>query len=61
MVEPHSPVEYRAAEVLTGQEHHRIYRMMKPKVIALLNGDIEVNGIIAPADGFSTTELASCR
>jgi hypothetical protein len=50
-----------ALDGLTPEGRHRIYRMMKLKVIALLDGDIEVNGIIAPADGFSTTELASCR
>jgi hypothetical protein len=31
----------------------------KPKAVALLDGDIEVNGDIAPANEVSTLEIAS--
>jgi hypothetical protein len=44
---------------LEPEERHRIYKMMGLKVVALLDGGIEVSGIIGPTDGFSTSETSS--
>ena len=49
-------------EVLDGlapDERHRIYKMMKLKATALLDGGVEINGVIAPTDDVSALELAS--
>ena len=43
------------------EERHRIYRMMKLKATAMLDGGLEVNGIISPADEVGALELAPCR
>jgi hypothetical protein len=50
-----------ALDGLAPEERHRIYRMMKLKAAALLDGGIEVNGNIAPANEVSTLEIASWR
>jgi site-specific DNA recombinase len=48
-----------ALDGLAPEERHRIYRMIKLKAAALLDGGIEVSGNIAPANEVSTVELAS--
>jgi hypothetical protein len=44
---------------LAPEERHRIYRMMKLRVAALLDGGIEINGVITPTDDVGALELAS--
>ena len=51
----YSPYEAAAWALVS----HRIYKMMRLKVVALLDGGIEVSGIIGPAEGFSTSETSS--
>jgi site-specific DNA recombinase len=48
-----------ALDGLVPEERHRIYRMIKLRAAALLDGGIEVSGNIAPANEVSTVELAS--
>jgi site-specific DNA recombinase len=50
-----------ALDDLAPEERHRIYRMMKLKAIALLDGGVEVNGIISTADEVVALEIAPCR
>ena len=50
-----------ALDGLAPEERHRIYKMMNLKTTALLDGGVEVNGVVAPSDEFGTSELASCR
>jgi hypothetical protein len=55
---------YMAPEALDGmapEERHRIYKMMKLKAIALLDGGVEFNGVIASTDEVGALELASWR
>jgi hypothetical protein len=49
----------QALDGLAPEERHRIYGMMTPKASALLDGGMEVNGNIAPADEVDTLEIAS--
>ncbi len=48
-----------ALDGLASEERHRIYKMMKLKATALLDGSVEVNGVIAPTDEVCALELAS--
>jgi hypothetical protein len=48
-----------ALDGLAPEERHQIYRMIKLKAAALLDGGIEVSCNIAPANEVSTVELAS--
>jgi chromosome segregation ATPase len=48
-----------ALDELAPEERHRIYKMMKLRASALLDGGVEVNGIIAPVDEVGVLELAS--
>ena len=48
-----------ALDGLAPEERHRIYRMIKLRVAALLDGGIEINGNIAPANEVGTLEIAS--
>jgi hypothetical protein len=48
-----------ALDELAPEERHRIYKLMKLKASALIDGGIEVNGNIALANEVSTLEIAS--
>jgi hypothetical protein len=48
-----------ALDGLASEERHRISKMMKLKATALLDGSVEVDGVIAPTDEVSALELAS--
>ena len=48
-----------ALDGLAPEKRHRIYGMMKPRASALLDGGMEVNGNIAPADEIDTLEITS--
>jgi hypothetical protein len=48
-----------ALDGLAAEKHHRIYKMMKLKATALLEGVVEVNGVITPTDDVGALELAS--
>jgi hypothetical protein len=48
-----------ALDGLAPEERHRIYTMMKLRVAALLDGGIEINGNIAPANEVDTLEIVS--
>jgi hypothetical protein len=59
LIESLANIAPEALNQLEPEERHRIYKMMGLKVVALLDGGIEVSGIIGPADGFSTSETLS--
>jgi hypothetical protein len=48
-----------AIDGLAPEVRHRIYKMMKLRVFAHLNGGIEINGNIAPVNKVGTLEIAS--
>ena len=48
-----------AIEGLAPEECHRIYKMMKLRVFALLNGGMEINGNIARVNEVGTLQIAS--
>jgi hypothetical protein len=48
-----------AIDGLAPEERHRIYKIMKLRASALLDGGIEINGNIAPANEVDTLEIAS--
>jgi hypothetical protein len=49
----------KALDELAPEERHRIYKMMKLKATALLDGGVEVNGVVAPTNEVGALELAS--
>ncbi len=48
-----------AIDGLAPEERHRIYKIMKLRASALLDGGIEINGNIAPANEVDALEIAS--
>ena len=48
-----------ALDELAPEERHRIFKMMKLKATALLDGGVEVNGVVAPTNEVGALELAS--
>ncbi len=50
-----------ALDGLAPEKRHRIYKVMKLKATALLDGGVEVNGVSASTDKLDALELASWR
>ena len=59
LLESRADMMPQALDGLAADKRHRIYMMMKLKATALLDGGVEVNGVITPTDHVGALELAS--
>ena len=56
LLEAYAGMAPEALASLTPEEHHRVYEMLKLRVVAQLDGTLEVNGALAENLGVSNLE-----